>query len=52
MTKIYKPKSCTECKVYKAEKGKIGRCLCMTSSNKNFVSLEEMYKNCPLDWDK
>lgn len=52
MTKIYKPKSCTECKVYTPEKGKVGRCHCMPSYRKIFESLNEMYENCPLDWDK
>ncbi len=52
MTKIYKPNNCTECKVFKEEKGKIGICLCMVSSRKIFDSLEEMHNNCPLNWDK
>lgn len=52
MTKIYKPNNCTECKVYKKEKGKVGKCLCMVSSRKIFDSLEEMHNNCPLNWDK
>ena len=52
MTKIYKPNNCTECKVYKKEKGKIGICLCMVSSRRLFDTLEEMHNNCPLNWDK
>lgn len=50
--KIYKPKSCTECCVFVAEKGKVGRCKCMPSNKKIFNSLREMYNECPLEWDK
>lgn len=52
MAKIYKPRRCSECKVFSKGKGKLGRCLCMPSNKEGFVSLEEMYKECPLEWGK
>lgn len=52
MTEIYKPNSCSQCKVFVEEKGKIGRCRCMPSNKKIYNSLSEMYENCPLEWDK
>lgn len=53
MNKIFKPKSCIECPVFKRKKQKFWCSVQPTSKNeKNKTTIEEMYKRCPIDWDK